>query len=163
MQKDPDALMQSGAVRMLQQKLDQVQDELTGTTTCLFHVVKAVGTNSFTQPAQERVYVAAKVSENADLRKSSAESDKKSRKQSSEYQDMKDELDTLRANVTKANEDLKKAQATASSAMKEARVAVTNELSQVWSTPYYCTGLSGTGGAEVTYLVATLLYFWCCS
>ena len=36
MQEDPDALMQAGAVRMLQQKLDQVQDELTGTTTCLF-------------------------------------------------------------------------------------------------------------------------------
>jgi hypothetical protein len=36
LQKDPDTLMQSGAVRMLQQKLDQVQDDLTGVHHRLF-------------------------------------------------------------------------------------------------------------------------------
>ena len=81
------------------------------------------------------------MSENTELRKSSAESDKKSRQQSSEQQEMKDELEALRAKVTKANEDLKKAQATSSNAMQEARVAVTNELSQVRSLWGYCNEL----------------------
>lgn len=59
------------------------------------------------------------------------ESDKKSLQQTSEHQDMKEELVTLRTKITKATADLKKAQAVASSAVQEARVAVTSELSQV--------------------------------
>jgi uncharacterized protein (DUF342 family) len=61
------------------------------------------------------------------------ESEKKARKQNSESQDMKEELSTLRTKIAKATEDLKKAQAAASNAMQEARLAVTSELSQVCS------------------------------
>lgn len=132
LQKEPDTLMQSGAVRMLQQKLDQVQDELTGMAlSALVFLERRQGADIFAQCCNFFPRAAAKLAENAELRKSSMESDKKSRKQTTETQDMKEELQTLRLKITKATEDLKQAQATANNAMEEARVAVTSELSQV--------------------------------
>eukprot|EP00892_Ulva_mutabilis_P003345 jgi/Ulvmu1/1382/UM011_0110.1 len=99
--KEPEAVMQSDTVKLLQQKLDQVQDSLKG-----------------------------KEAEIVKLRKDAMEQDRSSRKQIAAKRDMEEELGTLRMKISSATDGAKKATAQAESAMQVAREEVQTEFSQ---------------------------------